>query len=114
MSGPTLDISKASAVAEDTLHSLSPSTSEEYRETFLSSFTTEEDKKVMRKVDRRFLLLIGLMYMLKNVDYINAAVVKVLQVGEKRNILKELNMTADEYNWVQSIYFVRSGNSRCV
>ncbi|OAP60047.1 hypothetical protein AYL99_05049 [Fonsecaea erecta] len=76
------------------------------REALLSSFTAEEDRKVMRKVDRRFLLLIGLMYMLKNVDYTNAATVKVLQVGEPRNVLKELNMTADEYNWVQSIYFI--------
>jgi hypothetical protein len=76
------------------------------KEAFLSSFTAEEDRRIMRKVDKRFLLLIGLMYMLKNVDYINAAVVKVLQVGEPRNVLKELNMTSDQYNWVQSIYFV--------
>ncbi len=76
------------------------------REAVLSSFTAEEDRKVMRKVDKRFLLLIGLMYMLKNVDYTNAATVKVLQVGEPRNVLTELNMTADQYNWVQSIYFV--------
>jgi hypothetical protein len=76
------------------------------REAFLSSFTAEEDRKIMRKVDKRFLLLIGLMYILKNVDYINAATVKVLQVKQPRNILIELDMTADEYNWVQSIYFV--------
>ncbi|KAH0837007.1 putative pantothenate transporter [Fonsecaea pedrosoi] len=82
------------------------------REALLASFTAEEDRKVMRKVDKRFLLLIGLMYMLKNVDYTNAATVKVLQVGEDRNILKELNMTADEYNWVQSIYFVSLGPLR--
>jgi sugar phosphate permease len=75
-------------------------------EAFLSTFTAEEHNAVMKKVDRRFLLLIGLMYMLKNIDYMNAAVVKVLQVGQPRNILKELNMTADEYNWVQSIYFI--------
>lgn len=39
-------------------------------------------------------------------DYTNAATVKVLQVGQPRNILKELHMTSNEYNWVQSIYFV--------
>lgn len=65
-------------------------------EAFLSTFTAEEHKAVMKKVDRRFLLLIGVMYMLKNIDYINAAVVKVLQVGQPRNILKELHMTPDE------------------
>ncbi|KJK64116.1 Major Facilitator Superfamily protein [Aspergillus parasiticus SU-1] len=40
------------------------------------------------------------------IDYTNAASVKVLQVGEDRNILNELRMTSDEYNWVQSIYFI--------
>ncbi|KAK4550015.1 hypothetical protein LTR36_002982 [Oleoguttula mirabilis] len=76
------------------------------REAFLASFTPEDNKAIMRKVDRRFLLLIGIMYLTKNIDYSNAANVKVLQVGEPSNILKELSMTANEYNWVQSIYFI--------
>lgn len=37
------------------------------RESFLSTFTPEEDKAIMRKVDRRFLLLIGILYLTKNV-----------------------------------------------
>ena len=37
---------------------------------FLSSFTQEENKAIMRKVDRRFLLIIGLMYVIKNVGYL--------------------------------------------
>lgn len=89
---------------------------------FLSSFTQEENKEIMRKVDKRFLLLIGMMLAIKNVsihnpncevvaesiqiDQNNAAVAKVLQVGQPSNIMIELNMTADQYNWVQSIYFV--------
>jgi len=44
--------------------------------------------------------------MVRQVDYTNAAAVKVLQVGQSRNVLKELRMTPDEYNWVQSIYFI--------
>lgn len=77
------------------------------RRAFLATFTPEIDKSIMKKVDRRFLLLIGVLYMTKNIDYTNASNVKVLQVGQSRNILKELNMTDDQYNWVQSIYFVR-------
>jgi len=93
------------------------------RSAFLSSFTRQEEKSIMRKVDRRFLLLIGLMYLVKTVsqftilqeefklneqiDYSNASNVKVLQKGQPGNILVELDMTADQYNWVQSIYFVR-------
>lgn len=36
----------------------------------------------------------------------NAANVKVLQVGQPSNVLNELKMSANQYNWVQSIYFV--------
>ncbi|PLN83706.1 MFS general substrate transporter [Aspergillus taichungensis] len=76
------------------------------RKALLQSFTPEEDRKVRRKIDWRFLPLIGMMYLVKTIDYTNAANVKVLQVGSERNVLTELNMTADEYNWVQSIYFI--------
>jgi hypothetical protein len=34
---------------------------------FLASFTLEEEKKILRKIDYRFLVLIGLMYMIKQV-----------------------------------------------
>ncbi|KIV82188.1 hypothetical protein PV11_04315 [Exophiala sideris] len=97
---------KTTTVRDHTVDSDGPSSPSDYRNAVLSSFSAEEDKAVMRKVDRRFLLLIGLMYMLKNVDYTNAATVKVLQVGQPRNILKQLHMTTDQYNWVQSIYFI--------
>lgn len=38
------------------------------KEAFLATFTPQDDKAVMRKVDRRFLLLIGILYMTKNVS----------------------------------------------
>ncbi|KAL1959088.1 hypothetical protein VTO42DRAFT_2875 [Malbranchea cinnamomea] len=76
------------------------------RKAFLASFSAEEDKAIRRKVDRRFLWLIGMIYILKNIDYQNAAAVKVLQVGQPSNIMIQLNMTPNEYNWVQSIYFI--------
>jgi hypothetical protein len=47
-----------------------PETASETSQTraeFLSSFTQDENKAIMRKVDRRFLLLIGMMYVIKNV-----------------------------------------------
>jgi hypothetical protein len=40
-------------------------------------------------------------------DSSNTSNVKVLQVGQHRNNLKELGMSADAYNWVGSIYGVR-------
>jgi hypothetical protein len=43
------------------------STEPESKQAFLPSFTQAENKAIMRKVDRRFLLLIGILYMTKNV-----------------------------------------------
>ncbi|KAL4937288.1 hypothetical protein BDV06DRAFT_232700 [Aspergillus oleicola] len=94
--GPVEDVAKAPSETSD----------EDRRREFLSSFTPEDDKIIMRKVNWRFLWLIGVIYIIKTIDYTNAASVKVLQVGEPRNVLTELNMSADEYNWVQSIYFI--------
>lgn len=39
----------------------------ELRKDFLATFTAEEEKAIMRKVDNRFLVLIGFMFMFKNV-----------------------------------------------
>lgn len=37
------------------------------RQAFLSTFTATDSKKIMSKVDRRFFIMIGLMFMIKNV-----------------------------------------------
>ncbi|KAL2818513.1 major facilitator superfamily domain-containing protein [Aspergillus cavernicola] len=73
---------------------------------FLSQFTAEDDRQIMRKVDRRVLLLMGIMYLLKQIDFSNAASVKVLQVGLPSNILNELHMSTNDYNWTQTIYYI--------
>ncbi len=44
--------------------------SAENRAAFLSSFTPEENHAIIPKVDRRFLLIIGMMYLIKNVSYL--------------------------------------------
>ncbi|OJJ08224.1 hypothetical protein ASPVEDRAFT_57388 [Aspergillus versicolor CBS 583.65] len=91
---------------QDVARAPSETSEEDRRREFLSSFTPEDDKRIMRKVNMRFLWLIGVIYVIKTIDYTNAAAVKVLQVGEPRNVLNELNMSTNEYNWVQSIYFI--------
>lgn len=80
---------------------------ETYRRNFLSGFTAKDDRRIMRKVDLRFLPLMGFMYLVKQIDYTNAASIKVLQVGQPSNVLTELGMSADQYNWIQTVYFVR-------
>ncbi|KAL5342659.1 major facilitator superfamily domain-containing protein [Aspergillus crustosus] len=91
---------------EDVAKAPSTNSEEEKRRELLSSFTPEDDARIMKKINYRFLWLIGMMYLIKQIDYTNAAAVKVLQVGDERNVLNELSMTTDEYNWVQSIYFI--------
>lgn len=39
----------------------------EAKAAFLSTFTSEEEKAIMHKVNKRFFVLIGLMYMIKQV-----------------------------------------------
>ncbi|EPE08706.1 pantothenate transporter [Ophiostoma piceae UAMH 11346] len=76
------------------------------RAAFLASFTADEQTKVMRKIDYRLLVLAGLIYMVKQIDVNNASSVKVLSPGKPTNILVQLGMTSDEYNWVQSVYYI--------
>ncbi|CAG9992996.1 unnamed protein product, partial [Clonostachys byssicola] len=80
----------------------------EYRREFLSSFTPEEERKIMRKVDFHIVLLVGLIYSIKQIDTNNVALVKVMAIGKPTNILNELGITADQYAWVQTAYYVRS------
>jgi hypothetical protein len=96
----------------------------EAKAAFLATFSAAEEKKIMRKVDKAFILLTGIMFLIKQVcfhlyieigyylisiqiDVNNATNVKVLHVGQPSNILKELKMSANDYNWVGSIYGVR-------
>ncbi|KAL5392345.1 hypothetical protein DPSP01_000857 [Paraphaeosphaeria sporulosa] len=83
----------------------------EAKAAFLSTFTAAEEKKIMRKVDRCFILLTGIMYLIKQIDVNNAANIKVLHVGQPSNILQELKMSSNDYNWVASIYGVSGGFS---
>lgn len=76
----------------------------EARAAFLATFTAEEEARILRKVDLRIVFLIGVMSMVKAIDANSASNVKVLQVGEPRNIINELGMTSNLFNWVGSIY----------
>ncbi|KAL4880252.1 hypothetical protein BJY04DRAFT_219255, partial [Aspergillus karnatakaensis] len=74
-------------------------TVDDSRAAFLATFTPKEQKEIIRKVDRRILVLIGLIYLVKQIDVNNAANVKVLAVGKPTNIMTQLSMTADQCNW---------------
>ncbi|CAH0058411.1 unnamed protein product [Clonostachys solani] len=69
----------------------------------------EEEKKLLRRVDIRLMILCAIIFMIKNVDANNAAHARIMNRGTDRNILTQLKMTSDDYNWVSTIYFVTWG-----
>ncbi|RMJ01441.1 hypothetical protein CDV36_015817 [Fusarium kuroshium] len=64
----------------------------------------DEEKKLLRRVDFRLMILCAVIFMVKNVDANNAANARIMNKGTDRNIMTQLNMTADDYNWVSTIY----------
>jgi hypothetical protein len=93
---------------------------------FLSSFSPEEDKAIRRKVDWRFLWLIGLMYIIKNVcesawNVIYIADVQptrkcyLCQSSPGRKALEHFETIAYDFGSVQlgSIYLLRKEPQIC-
>jgi hypothetical protein len=77
-------LSVDTTLPSDSVHSLGSDVFAD-RRAFLSSFSPEEDKAIRRKVDWKFLWLIGLMYIIKNV--------RELELG--RLVQQELTHYAD-------------------
>ncbi|KAI8307696.1 MFS transporter prlL [Colletotrichum sp. SAR11_59] len=98
-----LEIGKTVPITHADLASLvdvsrDPRKDPEARAAFLATFTADEEKAIMNKVDRRFFVLIGIMFMVKNIDFGNISIIKTMQAGSDSNIISELNMTPDDYN----------------
>jgi len=46
------------------------------------------------------------MFLLKNIDADNVSNARIMNKGTKGNIMTQLGMTSNEYNWVATIYYV--------
>jgi hypothetical protein len=46
------------------------------------------------------------MFLLKNIDADNVSNARIMNKGTSGNIMTELGMTSNEYNWVATIYYV--------
>ncbi|KAI8317532.1 MFS transporter prlL [Colletotrichum sp. SAR11_240] len=71
-----------------------------------SLLSYEEEKKLLRRVDWHLMVLCALIFMVKNVDANNAAHARIMNRGTPRNILTELKMTGDDYNFVSTLYYI--------
>jgi hypothetical protein len=84
-----------------------------------------EEKKLMRRIDWHLMPLCSIMFLLKNMDYQNvcssgswntvcrslmleqqAANARIMNKGTPLNILTQLHMSANDYNFISTIYYV--------
>jgi hypothetical protein len=68
--------------------------------------TVDEEKKLLRKIDLRLMTLCSIMFLLKNIDADNVSNARIMNKGQPSNIMKELNMTSNQYNLVTTMYYV--------
>jgi hypothetical protein len=69
--------------------------------------TYDEEKKLLRRIDWHLMPLLAIAFLLKNIDSANVSNVRIMNTGTHRNILKQLNMSSNEFNFVSTIYYVR-------
>lgn len=74
--------------------------------------SSEDEKKLMRRIDCRLLPLLALMYMIKAIDAANLSNARIMDEGTDRNILAELHMSSNQYNWVTTAYTVSVQKSK--
>ncbi|RDW61479.1 pantothenate transporter-2 [Coleophoma crateriformis] len=65
--------------------------------------TTEQEKKLLRRIDWHIMPLCALMFLMKNLDANNVANIRIMNRGTDQNILTQLAMNSDDYNLIPYI-----------
>jgi hypothetical protein len=68
--------------------------------------TYEEEKKLLRRIDWHIMPLCSIAFLLKNIDSANVSNARIMNTGTHQNILKQLGMSSNEFNFVSTIYYV--------
>lgn len=68
--------------------------------------SAEEEKKLLRKIDWHLMTLCSIMFLLKNIDADNVSNARTMNKGSHTNIMAQLGMTSNEYNWVTTLYYI--------
>ncbi|KAJ5628617.1 pantothenate transporter [Penicillium lividum] len=71
-----------------------------------AALSSEEEKKLLRRIDWHLIPLLAFMYMLKSVDFSNLSYALTMDKGTPNNILTELGMTSNQYNLVTAMYYI--------
>lgn len=73
-----------------------------------ASLSYDEEKKLLRRIDWHIMPLCAFAFLLKNLDSSNVTNAKIMNTGTSANILTQLGMSANEFNFVSTIYYVRT------
>ena len=68
--------------------------------------SAKEEKALLRRIDWRIMTICSLLFLLKNIDADNISNARIMNRGTDRNIMTELNMTSDQYNLLNVLYYV--------
>jgi hypothetical protein len=83
-----------------------PQTEEETRRRNRTLLSTEEEKALLRRIDWRIMTIYSILFLLKDIDSDNISNARIMNKGTDRNIMTELNMTSDQYNLLNVLYYV--------
>lgn len=68
--------------------------------------TANEEKALLRRIDWRIMSICSILFLLKNIDADNISNARIMNRGTDRNIMTQLNMTSDQYNLLNVLYYV--------
>lgn len=72
--------------------------------------SAKEEQALLRRIDWRIMTVCLLLFLLKNIDADNISNARIMNRGTDRNVMTELNMTSDQYNLLNVLYYVRSSH----
>ncbi|KAL4796861.1 major facilitator superfamily domain-containing protein [Aspergillus venezuelensis] len=94
----------ASATAKRTGKDVGDATVDEFsHEAALTALTTDEEQKLIRRVDWRLVPLLCMLYLMK-IDENNATNAKIMNKGTDRNILTQLWISSDQFSMITVLY----------
>ncbi|KAJ4210974.1 hypothetical protein NW759_013005 [Fusarium solani] len=71
-----------------------------------AALSSAEEKKLLRRIDWHLIPLLAIMYMVKTIDASNVSNARIMDRGTPRNIMIELRVTPDQYNFVTAAYYI--------
>ena len=72
--------------------------------------SAKEEQALLRRINWRIMTVCSLLFLLKNIDADNISNARIMNRGTDRNVMTELNMTSDQYNLLNVLYYVRSSH----